>query len=224
MLIRGLTSRAFYTAWAVVIVALISAAAHVGCSEELPDSSAEAAEEINKSGSGLVKVSEAKEIQVVSKYLTPRYLATAEGESRTYSSNAVDSLAQLYSQTMSFHVGITTDIENGMAGVSANAVGLQPGSIMDIETQRRAFRLESGGDTWYPVCALPESRVGQAEQTWFVVFALDPERELRGQDSITLVYAPDSGDAESEKLKKEAVRFTYNVNDILRTEIIASTN
>lgn len=190
----------------------------VGCGEGEPDTSAEAAEIINESSNGLVKIAEGSAGKIVSKYLTPRYLATAEAESRGSGKEQVDSLTELYSRTMSFHIAVSgqtrrqpdpTTPPEGNSGVTFEGVG-------DVEVERGMFSLRCGDSLWHPVAVLPESRVGEADQLWFVVFAVDPRTIPTSQSKAVLTYMPPDG--------AEDIRFTYTLKDFIRPEFIASIN
>ena len=189
----------------------------VGCGESTPDTTAEAVEKMNASSSGLVQVHEDQDRNVTAKYLTPRYLALAE-TGNNIETESLDSLTSLYQQNLSFYVSISdrSEEEVELPTHQEDVVFKEDGSgVMDVEANQRMFTLEYEGKEWHPIVAIPESRVGEADQTWFVVFAIDPRKEFQEDGSLILTYRRSSNDTQ--------LKFTYRVADILPPEIIAST-
>ena len=187
----------------------------VSCNEAPHRESTKAIEEINDESYHLVQVVETSKGEMRAKYLTPNYLALSEMESEE-NDLSFDSLVSLYSTSLSFYVTLDAKEETSLSTQTMYSEETTQSGLKDVEADRYSFQLSDGDHSWYPVAALPELRVGEAEQTWMVVFAIDPTELQREKKHLILTY--------TDPVEGEVSRFTYNVADLLHPDFIARIN
>ncbi|MCB0711040.1 MAG: hypothetical protein KDD67_01785 [Ignavibacteriae bacterium] len=184
-----------------------------GCSEKSPDGVLEETSRINSSQSGLVKIVENNGVRMIAKYLTPEYLAKSELKNMPENIATLDTLVERYSHNLNFYVTLkSSDSKLPMhpASSSEGSSGVDFSGVIDVEVTKGLFQLQSEDNFWTPVCVIPESRVGIADETWLVVFAVDPETMLSGNRTVKLVYSdPLDNGKDSE--------FLYNVRDLIHS-------
>ena len=184
-----------------------------GCDEEPQQGIRDAAEHINSSGSGLVQIVESDNQRVVSKYLTPEYLAHTEREAGLQKGDSFDSLVNQYGETMSFYVVLEERSEQ-IQEESPERFGENEGrgrdGVINVEAASNMFHLKYKDSIWTPVCVLPEARAGIGGKTWFVVFAINPDQMFQSSERVELVYSdPDNA--------YQTRRFIYNASDLVHS-------
>ncbi|MGE3800781.1 MAG: hypothetical protein AB7H80_07155 [Candidatus Kapaibacterium sp.] len=180
----------------------------LGCNESTGERVEGAAAKINDSESQLVRVSENSKAVVKAKYLTPEYLALAEAK-RSPNSLPLDSLRKIYRKNLSFSISLHSKELPSLQKIVESEIS-EPESNTEIELYEERFSLSDGINNWHPVLALPEQRTGEAEEHWFVVFAVDPSITLRDKEDVTLTY--------NDPERKEISTFTYTVADFIHPE------